>query len=131
MEREIMTREKVFGRLRDLGAKVALIEYHGGNDESFIECVNLYSSNREDVQYDSPVILALGEPGFMARGENDGIPDEDELSASLIEPIYDYIGEDFGDGVEGVDGTLVWYVAEEKVIIENGDLQWVREEREL
>ncbi len=126
MEQPVMTREKVFGRLRDLGVKVAMVEYHGGGDESFIERVGLHTLNRHEIQdYDAPAI-ALGEPGFM-----DGTPDEDELAEALIQPIYDYLGEAFGDSVEGVGGMVVWYVGVEKVMIEHRYLDWVHEEKEL
>ncbi len=56
MEGQIMTKEKVFGRLRDLGVKVALVEYHGGGDESFVEGVLLYTCERHEVQYDTPAM---------------------------------------------------------------------------
>ncbi len=125
-----MTREKVFGRLRDLGAKVAMVVYQGGHDESFIEGVFLYNFERQDIQYNTPAI-ALGEPVSLDGVEYKGMEDEDKLADALVQPIYDYLGEAFGDAVDGVDGQLVWYVAEEKVMIEHGYLEWIHEEKDL
>ena len=57
--------------------------------------------------------------------------DEDALARALEEPIYEKLGEAFGDNVDGVDGVAVWKVAERRVVIEHGYLDWHSEELEV
>lgn len=128
MERTSMTREQVFARLRELGAVVALVEYHGGNDESCIEEPKLYTVPRDRVDHDTTPLPLLGGVHYFDN-QTDGtspkpLPDENALSDTLSAPIEETLSEFFGDGVGGVDGTLVWYVESEQVILEHSYQDW-------
>lgn len=60
-----------------------------------------------------------------------GAESEDALREVLEEPIYEQLGEAFGDSVDGVDGVAVWKVPERRVVIEHGYLGWRTEELEV
>lgn len=132
MERKSMTRAQVFARLRELGAVVALVEYHGGNDESCIEEPQLYPVPRDDIAHNTtPLPLLGGIPYFDNQTDGaspkplpDALPDESILSDALSAPIEESLSEFFGECVNGVDGTLVWYVENEEVRIEHSYQDW-------
>ena len=137
MENEPLNRERVFARLEELGIEVVRVPYHGGNDESFVEDARLYARGPggaqeaplyvlgEEPAYGLPVGSALGEGGERLEAE-----DEDSLREALEEPIYEKLGDAFGDSVDGVGGECVWKVAERRVVIEHGYLDWHSEELE-
>ncbi len=107
---ESMSRAEIFAALRYLGVTEARVSYHGGNDESFVEEIAL-----EDPE-GYPV-----EAGLTPR-----------LETALEESVYDELGEDFGDAVDGVDGELVFDADQEKVYLKHSYMEWVAEEpREL
>lgn len=124
------THEQVFDRLEELGVEVVHVPYHGAHDESFVEAVELYGSDPTG-RSDSPKYV-LEEGSIFGDINPDGdrleAEDEDELREALEEPIYDQLGEAFGDSVDGVDGVAVWRVSEREVVVEHSYLDWHSEE---
>lgn len=110
-----MDREEVFERLERMGASYAVLDYSGGYDESIVEPARLYAGDPK--------------PAFEPCDLEP--PDDEQLAEALERPIYDNLGEAFGDSVPDVSGTLVWNVVERKVLLEHNWLDWKSEEREV
>jgi hypothetical protein len=115
VEHATLTREQVFERLERMGVAYALLDYSGGYDESIVEPARLYAGDPK----------AAFEPCDLEP------PDDEQLAEVLERPIYDHLGEAFGDSVPDVGGTLVWNVGERKVVLEHNWLHWKSEEREV
>lgn len=110
-----LTREQVFERLEEMGVTYALLDYSGGHDESIVEPARLYA----------------GDPRPPFEPCDLELPDDEELFEALERPIYDQLGEAFGDSVPDLGGTLVWNVEERRVVLEHNWLDWNSEEMEL
>ena len=102
-EDQILTRDQVFDILEHYGVKEASVPYKGSSDESTIE-------------------------GHDLDPAPEGWAPDEALEAALEQPIYDKIGEDFGDGVPGVEGIVVWNVTDRTIKVHHSYLHWNQEE---
>lgn len=133
MEPGSLGRDEVFERLEALGIGEARVPYYGSHDESFVEAAELYAEGTDAGNVSPGPRYVLGDwSGFVPGGGPEELGDEDAdvLREALEEPIYEKLGDAFGDSVDGVDGVAVWKVAERRVVIEHGYLDWRHEDIE-
>lgn len=101
-----MTRDEVFAAITALGATKAVLEFHGGHDEGFVDNCLLYNHD---------TLLTEEAP--------------DDLVEALEAPIYDkYYGF---DGDFDVFGTLTWNVTERKLKLAGSETEWVGFEEDI
>ena len=99
-----MTREEVFGRLRELGAVAAVVPFNGGHDEGFIEGITL-----QDAQGDAVAVIHEDYYGD-AKESFEGAH---RLAEALSQPVYDEYGGFAGEFE--VEGRVIWDVSKATV----------------
>jgi hypothetical protein len=101
-----VTRDEVFDELQRMGVGEVRVGYHGGGDEGFVDHYEFYAPNGTELEI----------PGGRFS---------EEFEDAIEQPLYDELGEGFGDGEPHVDGEVVWKVAERIVLIEHSYQEWV------
>ena len=127
-----MTRAEVFERLQELGAVAALVPFHGGYDEGFIEGITLKDAGGNAVAVIHEDYYGTAEEPFEGAHR---------LAEALSQPIYDEYGG-FAGQFE-VEGRVIWDVSKATVSMEGSEAEespegeegsgsdWVPFEREL
>jgi hypothetical protein len=107
-----MTRAEVFERLRELGAVAAVVPFHGGYDEGFIEGISLKDAEGNAVAVIHEDYYGNAEEPFEgAHG----------LAEALSQPVYDEYGG-FAGQFE-VEGRVIWDVSEATVSMEGSEAE--------
>ncbi len=128
-----MTRAEVFGRrLRELGAVAAVVPFHGGYDEGFIEGITLQDAEGNAVAVIHEDYYGDAEEPFERA---------QRLAEALSQPVYDEYGGFAGEFE--VEGRVVWDVpkttvtmvgseaGEDSEVADGSDADWVPFEKEL
>lgn len=107
-----MERKEAFARLEEMGAGAAYVTYDGGYSEA---CAQV-----------EEVLDACGERESADAG---GLPDlPEDLEDALIAPVYEDLG-DIRRAPTDLDGTVTWFVADRRVVIDHSYMDWISEER--
>ena len=127
-----MARAEVFERLRELGAVAAVVPFHGGYDEGFIEGISL-----KDAEGNA---LAVIHEDYYGNAE-EPFKGAHDLAEALSQPVYDEYGG-FAGQFE-VEGRVIWDVSKATVSMEGSEAEespedvegseadWVPFEKEL
>jgi len=107
-----MTRTEVFQQLRELGAVAAVVPFHGGNDEGFIEGITLKDADGNAV--------ALIHEDYYGNTE-EPFEGAHHLAEALSQPVYDEYGG-FAGPFE-VEGRVVWDVSKATVSMEGSEAE--------
>ena len=115
-----MTRAEVFERLRELGAVAAVLPFHGGYDEGFIEVITLKGAEGNAVAVIHEDYYGNAEEPFEGAHR---------LAEALSQPVYDEYGG-FAGQFE-VEGRVIWGVSKPTVSMEGSEADWAPFEKEL
>src|SRR3712207_9216628 len=99
-----MTRAEVFERLRGLGAVAAVVPFHGGYDEGFIEGITLKDAEGNEVAVIHEDYYGNADEPFEGAHR---------LAEALSQPVYDEYGG-FAGQFE-VEGRGIWDVSQAKI----------------
>lgn len=125
--------EEVFDKLEEMGASYARIHYYGSHDESYEEGAELYDHAPEAGEWfdpDTDAIKVLPTEESYYRPQT-ATTEEKLLGAAMYQILIDEIGTSWGDSVDGVDGTLDFYVEDRRIVLHDSYLDWVEETREV
>ena len=107
-----MTRAEVFERLQELGAVTAVVPFHGGYDEGFIEGITLKGA-------EGNAIAVIQD--YYGSAEEQPFEGADHLAEALSEPIYEEYGSFAGDFE--VEGRVIWDVSKGTVSMEGSEVE--------
>ena len=107
-----MTRAEVFGRLRELGAAAAVVPFHGGYDEGFVEGITLRGA-------EGSAVAVIHEDHYGDAEEP--FEGAHRLAEALSQPVYDEYGGFAGEFE--VEGRLVWDVSKATVGMEGSEAE--------
>ena len=114
-----MTRAEVFERLRELGAVAAVVPFHGGNDEGFIEGITLKDAEGNAVAVIHEDYYGNAEEPFEGAHQ---------LAEALSQPVYDEYGGFAGEFE--VEGRVIWDVSGATVSMEGSEAEESPEDEE-
>ena len=114
-----MTRAQVFERLRELGAVAAVVPFHGGYDEGFIEGITLEGAEGKAVAVIHEDYYGNAEEPFEGAHQ---------LAEALSQPVYDEYGG-FAGQFE-VEGRVIWDVSKATVSMEGSEAEESPEDEE-
>ena len=114
-----MTRAEVFERLRELGAVAAVVPFHGGYDEGFVEGITL-----KDTEGNALAVIHedyYGDAEELFEGAH-------RLAEALSQPVYDEYGG-FAGQFE-VEGRVIWDLSKATVSMEGSEAEESPEDEE-
>src|SRR5918992_1472776 len=114
-----MTRAEVFERLRELGAVAAVVPFHGGYDEGFIEGITLEGAEGNAVAVIHEDYYGDAEEPFEGAHR---------LAEALSQPVYDEYGG-FAGQFEVV-GKVIWDVSKATISMEGSEAEESPEDEE-
>jgi hypothetical protein len=114
-----MTRAEVFERLRELGAVAAVLPFHGGYDEGFIEGITLQGTEGN--------AIAVIHEDYYGNAE-EPFEGAHRLAEALSQPVYDEYGS-FAGQFE-VEGRVIWDVSKATVSMEGSEAEESPEDEE-